>query len=83
MTQGFYGTYNGQPVGILLAAITKFKPFERTFISLLLSFHNSARSHAEKEKKKKKASHIKFTLIAKLSVNLPGIPFQTNENPRD
>lgn len=60
----------------------KIKPFERTFISLLLSFYNSALMR-RKKKKKKKASYMKFTLIPKSSVKLPGIPFQTNENPHE
>ena len=40
-------------------------------------------SRKKKKKKKKKASYMKFTLIPKSSVKLPGIPFQTNENPRE
>lgn len=46
----------------------KFKPFERTFISLLLSFYNS--SLMQRKKKKKKSSHMKSRTKARTSNKL-------------
>ena len=37
----------------------------------------------KKEKEKEKSISYKVHFIAKSSINLPGIPFQTNENPHE